>query len=201
MPKRVWVVETNPGNGHQAGAETTEPCINKFIGRPGLAAKVGAAELHRACRSTAAHDILQEAGHNKSVAPVNCALCPFARPVGTRLCHNVSFGILDSRNEVGRHPETAVCKYRIATHHLHRGHVTGTQRHGQIRRMIFRLKTKAGDVILRILWRYRLQYAHRDEVFGFNQCRTKTHRPLKLAIEVFRLPRLRTGLTGVESQR
>src|SRR5882724_2279705 len=62
-------------------------------------------------------------------------------------------------------------------------------------------KTKFGDVVLSILWRDGLQNTYRDEIFGFGQSLSHTHRPLKFIFEILGLPRLTACFFGSKYQR
>ena len=107
----------------------------------------------------------------------------------------------DFGDQVGVDAVAAIGKHRVARGHLHRRHRSGTERHGQVGRVLVSFEAEAGDPVLRVLRTNRLQNPDGHHVLGFLQGCTQAHGPVKSAVVIFGLPRLAAGHAGVKKQR
>ena len=194
-------VVANPGYCCQSRLKARKPGIHGVVSGASFTKQVGPFQCRLRPRSgSRTGNFLQQAGHQKGVAGINgahrvvrCRRLAFHQHLAFLLRHLADQPWVD--------PVPPIRKHRIGGGHLQRRYRAGTQRHGQVGLVFVLIKTKTRDPFACILRPDRLQNADRYHVLGSCQTGAQTHRAVKLAVIVFRLPGLPPGDTRIKEQR
>ena len=127
----------------------TEPGINVFVGGAGLAGQITALQSIRGTSGSAVDgDIAQHAVHQVGVARVNGLqrLVPGDHRLGLR--QHLILAVTDFTDDIGLNPIASIGKNRVGGDHLPGGDRTGTERHGQVGRVLVGVKAETGGVVL-----------------------------------------------------
>ena len=108
--------------------------------------------------------------------------------------------IFDALDEIRRHAEAAVGENGIACQQLQGSDRAGTERHGEIGRILGCVKTEFGNVILGILRSDGLQNANGNQVLGFGQGVSHAHGAIEPALVILGCPGCSTGLGRIDDQ-